>query len=294
MTSILVAGRPGGRSELIANLLKDAIKDANIKYMDSFDTAYTFMNYNETILVYTGWEAERQMDVGRRMQQRSSSLGWPDWTTALPGKHVPNWLYHGFDSFVSTTGGTLEKLTNYDPDKILRVGVDDLQMRIIELENVLKSFGHEKYEIVPYSCFAEIKSALTERKDIDFLFGNSINMYRNLGAVEILTTRNDADATYWLPNSGVEEFRNYIIKPPSVFRTPGKTHFGYISQNIESSIIVEHLTSSRTFNDDDLLARGYIRSDSLESMFGLRAQRDAQFEEIERLGQQGKLKNDNL
>jgi hypothetical protein len=155
-------------------------------------------------------------------------------------------------------------------------------MRIIELENVLKSFGHEKYEIIPYSCFSEIKSALTERKDIDFLFGNSINMYRNLGAVEILTSRKPDETTYWLPNPGIPEFKDYIIKPENIFNTPGMTHFGYITQGIESSIIVEHLQSARGFDDDDLLARGYVRSSTLNQMFETRKQRDIQFEEIMR------------
>ena len=278
MTNILVPGQPGGSYEMIGKLLVRAMPDATLKYMDSFETAYNYMEYHECILVYTTWEADRMAKVGASLQNRMSEKHTylAQWETALPDKSWPNWMYYAFNSFVTTNGSTLEDLTEYDLERpLLKIGVYDHPERIIDLKNLLEELGVLEYKIVPYACFTEMQAALKSSKDIDFLFGNSVNLYKRIGAVEVLTSRPPAATQFWLPESGVPQIGDFMKDKDVVANTRMlHTQFGYISQNIDPAIILEHLAMVRDWNDDEILDRGYVRASTLTKILNKRKGRE--------------------
>lgn len=261
--SILVPGQDGGSYEMLAKLIHSVLPDSSIKYMDNYETAFTYMQKNPCICIYSEWEYDNSLKNGAA----SGGLGFDPWGRVNKSKDFVGWMYQSFDSFMSSNDSTLEDLTVYNPDRTpLRFGVYEHPQRIKLLEETLAALGILKYKIVPYGSFVEMRRAVKSSRDIDFLYGNSVNLYRRAGAKEILTTRDQVK--FWLPESGVPEMKDYVSDPGVAVSS---SLVGLICENVDKAeILSEMFMNHNPWNDDDILDRGYVRTDFTDMMVHMR------------------------
>ena len=160
---IIAPGKPGGSFEGLATMISNAVPGSTVECIQQEDALeYAFRHSGACI--YTSWEHEL--------------------------KPLPiQWLAESYDSFVTKKDNCVTDLFSY----YCTIGCYYHPVRVHTLILQLTAMGSNA-QIKTYDCFTGMAKGL---ETDDFIYGNSLKLYKAAGAIEILTSQPDVNVPHF-------------------------------------------------------------------------------------------------